>query len=190
MQKIFFWLFILFFLFSCTVKKTDYSGEYFRILKNGKYALFNAKGKQLTKPLYESSTFVSDGYLATKKGGKWGFLDKAGNEVIPFRYRWVSNFKDGSAVVFTGEKKAGFIDKNGTFIIPPSFHFAKNFSEGLAAVEINNKWGYVNKKGKIVIPLIYDIAGDFKNDKANIWIQKDDKIIKCTLYKNGLKKCN
>lgn len=48
-----------------------------------------------------------------RKGDKWGFVDKDGKEVTPFKYDKVSYMHDGSAKVELNGKH-GFIDKNGT----------------------------------------------------------------------------
>ena len=40
-------------------------------------------------------------------GGKWGFIDKQGNEVIPLEYDSIANyrhFENGKALVSKGEK--------------------------------------------------------------------------------------
>ena len=50
--------------------------------------------------------------LKVKKDGKYGFIDKSGNEVIPFVYDGFDYFIDGLAYVRKGDKW-GYIDKTG-----------------------------------------------------------------------------
>jgi len=188
-MKYFLMIFIVLFVSSCSVKKTDYSGEYFRIVKGGKYALFNNKGEQLTKGVYENSTYPSEGYIATVKNGEWGYLDRAGNEVIPFRYKRASPFHNGLAIVYVSENKMGFIDKNATFVIPPKFEFARHFSEGIAAVEKDGKWGYIDRNGKPITSFRYDMVSNFKNGRAKAYIQEANNTLICDIYKNGIEKC-
>jgi hypothetical protein len=47
-----------------------------------------------------------------KTGGKWGFIDKTGKEVIPPVYDYVGAFYEGLARV-EKNRKCGFIDKTG-----------------------------------------------------------------------------
>jgi len=186
----YFWLVaVVFFISSCSFKKTDYSGEYFKIVRGGKYALFNNEGVQLTRGLYENNTYPSEGYIATIKNGRWGYLDRAGNEVIDFRYKRASPFKEGLAIVYVSQNKMGFIDKNGTMVIPPKFEFARPFSEGVAAVQKDGKWGFIDKNATVVIPFRYDMVESFKNGFAEAWYQTTDKIYKCKVYKNGKESC-
>ncbi|MCO5248407.1 MAG: WG repeat-containing protein [Chitinophagales bacterium] len=45
-------------------------------------------------------------------GGKWGFVDKTGKEIIPLKYDWVENFKNGKAKVGLNGREL-YIDKTG-----------------------------------------------------------------------------
>jgi len=167
---------LVFAILGCTPQKTNYSGEYFRWHKNGKYALYNNKGERLTEALYSSSSYPSEGLIATRKGYLWGYLDKAGNEVIPFRYTRASNFENGLAIVYVNREKMGFIDKNGTMVIPPKFEFARHFSEGFCAVQKDGRWGFIDRSGKAITPFKYDRVESFKNGIAKVWIQDDKNI--------------
>lgn len=90
------------------------------------------------------------------KEGKWGYIDKTGQFVIPAAFGDVSAFSDGLAMVVVGVKRLmGYIDKSGTFIVPAQYGTYSprdsNFSEGLACVEANGRWGFINRQGKTVI---------------------------------------
>ena len=58
----------------------------------------------------------SEGLAAAKLGGKWGFINRKNEAVIPFAYDWVppydSGFKNGLSVVTDGEL-IFFIDSKG-----------------------------------------------------------------------------
>jgi hypothetical protein len=189
-MKIVLTIFVALLFISCTPKKTNYSGEYFKIVKGGKYALFNNKGVQLTEGLYENSTYPSEGLIATIKNGKWGYLDRAGNEVIDFKYKRASNFHNGLAIVYVSEDRMGYIDKNGTMVIKPKYQFGRLFSEGFAAVEKDGKWGYIDKNGKAITPFKYEMVEDFKDGRAKAIYQEDDKIYKCIIDSLGAESCS
>lgn len=86
----------------------------------------------------------------------WGFIDKNGNEVIPFIYNDTKIFKEGLAGVKLNNKW-GFIDKNGSEVIQFKYDDVWCFFEGgLALVEKDNKWGFISKEGLEIIPIKYD----------------------------------
>ena len=53
-----------------------------------------------------------DGLAGVKLNGKWGFINKSGEEVIPLVYEAAANFKGGQAQVTKGGKTF-YINKNG-----------------------------------------------------------------------------
>ena len=51
-----------------------------------------------------------------KKYGKWGFINNNGDEIVPFIYDKVGEFKNGFAGVCKGFKW-GLVDKNGEEVV-------------------------------------------------------------------------
>jgi hypothetical protein len=87
--------------------------------------------------------------------------------VIPTRYGFATNFKDGLAL--TSE---GYIDKTGKIVIGKK-HGALSFSEGLAIIKpVNGKVGYMNKAGEIVIEQKFFDGKDFSEGLAAIQVRK------------------
>jgi hypothetical protein len=95
-----------------------------------------------------------------KQHKKWGYIDKMGRLIIPFKFDSAHDFSEGLAAVEIKEK-CGYIDTTGKFVIPPRFISGFPFSEGLAVVLIRRigqegrtsfyKYGYIDKSGKVVI---------------------------------------
>ncbi|MFD0863804.1 WG repeat-containing protein [Sungkyunkwania multivorans] len=90
---------------------------------------------------------LSEGLIAIKKDGKWGFIDTENNMVIDFRDDIVGesykSSKDRKAPKFKNDrclimlKKEGipyygYIDRTGKTVIPPQYLNATNFHEGYA----------------------------------------------------------
>ena len=95
--------------------------------------------------------FFSEGLVCVEQNDKFGYMDKAGKQVIPPRYDDAQPFSEGLAAVMI-EGKYGYIDRSGKMVIPPQFEDAGPFSEGLAPSSSNgNQWGYIDKSGKLVI---------------------------------------
>ena len=70
-----------------------------------------------------------------KQDKKWGYIDKTGQIIIPFKFDGAHDFSEGLAAVNI-EEKTGYIDKTGKFVIQPRFISGFSFSEGLAVVLI------------------------------------------------------
>lgn len=58
-------------------------------------------GSILIPAEYESIGFLNEpyGWIRAKRNGKWGWVDKRGDPMIPFRYDAAMPFKDGQAWV-------------------------------------------------------------------------------------------
>ncbi|MEM8719709.1 MAG: WG repeat-containing protein [Cyanobacteria bacterium P01_G01_bin.39] len=143
---------------------------------------------------FESAHSFSNGLAAVKKYGKWGYIDKKGNEVIPFQYDDAWSFREGLAAVkqdtvLEGDGKWGYIDKKGNEIIPFKFNSSGEFYNGLLSVSkkqyqyskySERKYGYVNKKGQVVISYKFDQARDFHEGLAAVKL-----LVEYRWYKRG-----
>ena len=84
-------------------------------------------------------------YLSgVKRNGRFGFIDKKGNEVIPIKYDGVEDFFEDLAVVKLNDKW-GCINKENEVIIPFKYNDISNFKNGLAAAIIHGKNGLFGK---------------------------------------------
>ena len=95
------------------------------------------------------------------KDGKFGYIDKTGKVVIPFRYE--SHYDEDSELFVTipcydfhgglaricdkATEKYGFIDREGNEVFPCQFESAEDMSEGLAIVERDGQYGFIDAKG-------------------------------------------
>lgn len=97
---------------------------------------------------------------------KYGYVDAAGQIVVPLQYDKAQSFQEGLAAVAMSRPLAnvvmidkwGFIDKTGKVIAPLQYVNVDSFSEGLAVVEKNGSSGFINKTGEQVIPLQYRVV--------------------------------
>ena len=104
--------------------------------------------------------------------GKWGYIDKAGNQIVEAKYDWACDFLDGKAVVFVRDRRFQ-IDTKGEItqdlgveqypICPQAQKPTPGFPR---AKKIENKYGYVDESGKIVIDPIFDEAEEFSEGLA------------------------
>ncbi len=137
---------------------------------------FKVTAKSLLK--YDFIYSFSEGLAPVGAGGKTGFIDESGREVIPTIYESTEGgFSEGLAAVKSGGK-AGYINKSGEVVIPFSFQVGFPFSEGLAGVGIDDKYGYIDKTGKVVIAPDRFGPGSFKGGLAlAIWWERPAEFI-------------
>ena len=121
-------------------------------------------------PNYSIIKPFTEGMARVRTGGKWGYIDKYGKEVVPCKYEYADAFSEGLAAV-QSNGNWGYIDKSGNIIIPCQFDSVEAFSEDLAKVKLNGKWGYIDKGGTLVIPCQFDSANDFSGGLAKVRVK-------------------
>lgn len=121
-------------------------------------------------PIYDAALDFSEGLAAVRLDGKWGFIDKTGEIVIPFQYYMVDSFSEGLAVAtMDPDGLVGYIDKTGTEVIPYIYKGANPFIEGVAAVQTEDDSGpnifFIDQTGAEFTPPYYS-AEDFSEGLA------------------------
>ena len=127
---------------------------------------------------YDEISFFREGLAKVKKDGKYGYIDRAGKEVIPCQYDDADRFNIGLAAV-SKDGKYGYIDRMGKEVIPFKYFHACRFSDnGLAVVsehdDIYTKVitsghvcfshrisGLIDRTGKEIVPCKYFDIEDF-----------------------------
>ncbi len=97
----------------------------------------------------------NNGLVRVQKNGKYGYIDKNGQEVIACQYDKAQNFSDGLAAV-KKNNKWGYINTASDTVIAFHYEHAGEFNEGLATVVVGGKLGYIDKEAQTVIPYDYD----------------------------------
>lgn len=141
---------------------------------NGKYGYkLKTTGEILIPAKYDHSWPFREGLAHVRLNGKFGFVDKSGNEIIPLKYDMTDFFSEGLTIVELNGKY-GFIDKTGKVVIPFIYDGGFTFKDGLAVVELDGKFGYIDKTGKEIIPLKYDWAWSFSDGKAKVKLNGEE----------------
>jgi len=82
----------------------------------------DTKGEWAIKPQYNGLTDFAEGLAAVNlgakcgMGGKWGYIDKDGQTIIPFKLLRAGTFHDGQACVSENRGEEEVIDRNGNII--------------------------------------------------------------------------
>ncbi|MEM1220671.1 MAG: WG repeat-containing protein [Bacteroidota bacterium] len=89
-----------------------------------------------------------------KMNGKAGFIDKAGNVVVPFDFTDVDCFDNLGLAPAKNEKYWGFINTDGDFIKEPEYIFVHKFEDDDYAIvsPYLTTVGMINRQGEMVIP--------------------------------------
>ena len=128
--------------------------------------------------------FGKNGYACFERKGKYGLVDREGNEMLSASYDGYldtnANLEEGYFLVDgnSGPGTAGIIGPGGKVLIS-SDHLILQGGEGepynLVATP-RGKWGYVDRTGQYVIDAKYDNAGSFLPGKEVAFVELDGKI--------------
>ena len=153
--------------------------------KNGaenKPAWIDREGNVVHSGIGIEGTHFSDGLMPMPRDGKWGYVNRKFEFVIPPQFDFAYGFSEGRAEV-TIKHKSGFIDTSGKIIIPFKYDMAWVFQDGLARVRYDipdgtmktfegeetkyqYKYGYVDHDGNEVIPPQFPEATYFSEGYA------------------------
>jgi hypothetical protein len=103
----------------------------------------------------------------------FGYIDRAGQQVIPPDFGWANSFSEGYAFAIVGYNGLmAVIDKHATPVTPYEFDQGlAEFHEGLAPVRTNKLYGYIDPTGAWVIPPQFDGASLLVPEKR-VWIHR------------------
>lgn len=125
------------------------------------YCLIDYTGKQCTS-YYEDIDYFRDDRAKIVSNGKYGFVNRAGDEIIPPIYEKALNFSNGYAEIKCNEKW-GVIDTYGKEVIKAEYEDIEPSDFNLVAVSKNGKWGYLNMSGEKITKFEFDDADGFED---------------------------
>lgn len=116
---------------------------------------------------YEELYPFHHGLAVVGKGGKYGYIDYQGSEMIPCIYEAAYDFVNSYAVV-KRQGKYGCIDANGNEIISCDYESINILEEGCCIVKKNGLYGYIDLEGNEITPCKYRTASPFYNGLASV----------------------
>lgn len=124
-----------------------------KIYLEGKIGLIDKNGEIVLEPVYDAIGDMEEGVLSAVKGDRYYILDMMGNELFSSKEYVFLGVSSDQYIVAAEEDKDG-----------------------------NVKMGYINKNGKVLIEPKYSEAWNFKNNRALVKTENDQKLI---IDKNG-----
>ena len=145
-----------------------HNGLAYVIDKDGKMGFISKKG-DLVIPcdylprIYEGYNNFCDGYCVITNGiNKTGVIDTLGRQVLPLKYKFVSNVRNNNIRgVIDSNNVASYVKEDGTFLFGTNLKLPRDFSYGRACYLESKHWGFIDVKGNVVIPCVYDKCSTF-----------------------------
>ena len=124
--------------------------------KNAHYGVIDKKGNFLVDFQKKELQNLGEGLVSFKNAstGKWGMMDKNGNEILNAKYDLISVFTCGLSEVKKNDK-IGFINTKGEEVIPCRYALANNFFDDVtdARKSMDSRVEIINKKGETLFTL-------------------------------------
>ncbi len=138
-----------------------------KVFKGDKYNFIDHKGKLIAK-----WKEPPDNFHAAEKNGKFGFVNKNDKLVIPYKYSYAYDFKNGTAKVKIEENKKHKYELINTKGIAKTHKYDKiyPFRNNIAIVKNNNKYAIIDTSGK-EISQWYDKIYPFRENYAKVLLK-------------------
>jgi hypothetical protein len=154
----------------------------FNVKEGDHTAYFDKEGNEVLpfSNKYETWGNFTEGLARVRIHGKWGFINKKGQEVIHPQFHYTEEFSNGRAIVRNEAGMHGAIDMYGNLVIDYRFTVLANFVRGYARFGDLNTWGLIDKAGNIVVPQQYISIGTVYNKQVTVQVLEGEE------YKEGL----
>lgn len=141
-----------------------------RICKDDKWGVIRdlQSGEISIEPIYDYIfDYGPSGYAAFERNGRYGTIDREGNEIIGATYSNEItdigvNLEKGYFSIRGESKMSGIVGQGKTILAPNHYIF---YAQGEDAYHLvmtqREKWGYINRAGQFVIDAKYENASEF-----------------------------
>lgn len=145
------------------LKEDNVSSDYNYDLEYGEENLnlegiLNKKGDFVIEPGRYDKIIndIGEGNILVKKDGKYGLLNKEGNEIIPCDYQKIGNINEGFIPVVK-DNKFGAFNVDGELIVPIDYLYLGTMNEGVVPARLDESGiGFLDINGNWVILPYFD----------------------------------
>lgn len=153
--------------------RITYKKGYFYTYKNKFWDLYDSLGNKRSVFRYDSIGTIEDGLFPIKRKGKWGFMNRNGQEVIHCIYDSNAQFKNGKAIIkYYGAN--GIIDPQGNWIVKPIYENITGYSFNFFIYKENGTYYLKNYQNELIYfsnhklifkgETIYEVRASKKNE--------------------------
>lgn len=145
-----------------SIAEQDSDGKYIYydgiINSNGDYVAEPKYGyiyyDDITGKLYDEDLIL----VGDSPFGKYGYIDRNGNEVIEAKYSGLGGFApNGLASIRNDDDKIGFVNKSGEMVIDFQFDRVDGFyDDGYCVVRVGDKYGIIDSDGNYIAEPVFD----------------------------------
>jgi WG containing repeat len=142
-------------------------GKYYFLDRNNKIAF--STNTNPASSFYNKITYV-------KTNNKFGFIDKNGKSITPYKYDEVDVInlgKEELVMVRVGDKY-GFVDNSAKEVIPVVYENTSYYNKNAITVKKNGKFGCINSQGIELIQPKYDEIGSPSSSNGLIAVKLGD----------------
>ena len=152
----------------------NFKGNYTLMKKGNDWGIIDKTGKEITAFKFQHHFGLNMNYcpvyISVTVKEKCGLVEMAtGKEITEFKYDWIEVFEIGNTGIYkvniSLNGKWGNIDIEGN-----EYLYTSEYSYGWLIHK--GKWGYVTSDGKNLTPFKYDTATEFKDNYAEVCINK------------------
>jgi hypothetical protein len=152
---------------------------------------FGRDGKPFIDPVtkkpkfkQKDSTYIEETKIlaAVSQGeDKWGYIDRSGKNVTPFKYYIAYDFTNNFAIIGISEQvkvedemelkiRYGIIDENGREVVAAKYDALGEPSEGVVAVtdQAKGRTGFIDMTGKLIVDFKYTTVQPFHEGLAAV----------------------
>jgi len=116
----------------------------------------------------ETAAPFCEGLAVAEKEELYGYVDREGREIIPFRYDWADAFDEGLAVVKLGAR-FGLVDKQGIEVFMPVYEDIRWRSDnGVVFTCLEGRWTIKSRQGEAITENSFDFIFDFSESLASV----------------------
>ncbi|MBI3135055.1 MAG: WG repeat-containing protein [Bacteroidetes bacterium] len=131
----------------------QFKNGYAKIEFEGKYNLVDTTGKKLFAQPKENLGDYSS-LIAVSKAGKWGYLNAAGAQVIPYNFTLANSF-NGNYAIAGSDPFYGLINKAGQYVIQPFYEELTYLNDTLLIAKSLGNFGVLNQQGDTLLNFVY-----------------------------------
>ncbi len=116
---------------------------------------------------FKVEDYVNKG--VTNHTSTFAFYNKKGEQILPFKYSYATDFSKNGYALVKENKGYKFIDTYGKIISIPKYDKIDPYIfNDLTAVFNGDKWGFINAKNEIIIDFQFDEANRFHKGLAKV----------------------